>query len=45
MSIKIIEAYTYKIEIKSLFDEYTKTLIDGDSEFKKYLEEKNKKPD
>lgn len=41
MSIKIVEAYTYKIEIKSLFDEYTKTLIDGDSEFKKYLDLQN----
>ncbi len=41
MSIEIIEAYSYKEEIKALFDEYTKMLIEGDSEFKKYLELQN----
>jgi GNAT superfamily N-acetyltransferase len=41
MSIKIVEAYSYKDEIKALFDEYTKTLIEGNSEFKKYLEKQN----
>ena len=35
MSIEIIEAYAYKDEIKSLFTEYTKMLIEGESEFKK----------
>ncbi len=41
MSIEIVEAYTYKDEIKVLFDEYTKMLIDGESEFKNYLELQN----
>lgn len=37
MSIKLVEAYTHKDEVKSLFDEYTQMLIDGDSNFKNYL--------
>lgn len=37
MSIKLVEAYTHKYEVKSLFDEYTQMLIDGDSNFKNYL--------
>lgn len=41
MSIKIVEAYTYREEIKALFNEYTKALVDGDKEFKKYLELQN----
>ncbi len=41
MSIKIIEAYDYKEDIKALFDEYTKMLIEGNSEFKKYLDKQN----
>ncbi len=41
MSIEIVEAYTYKDEIKVLFDEYTKMLIEGESEFKNYLELQN----
>ena len=41
MSIEIIEAYSYKEEIKSLFNEYTEMLIRGDSEFKNYLELQN----
>lgn len=41
MSIEIIEAYTYKDEIKSLFDEYTKMLIEGESKFKSYLKLQN----
>ena len=41
MSIKIVEAYSYKDEIKGLFDEYTKMLIYGNNEFQKYLELQN----
>lgn len=41
MNIEIIEAYSYKEEIKSLFNEYTEMLIRGDSEFKNYLELQN----
>lgn len=41
MRIEIVEAYAYKEEIKALFDEYTKMLVEGDSEFKKYLELQN----
>ncbi len=41
MSIEIVEAYTYKDEIKLLFDEYTKMLIEGESQFKNYLELQN----
>ncbi len=41
MSIKLIEAYSYKDEIKSLFNEYTEMLIRGDSEFSNYLRIQN----
>ena len=41
MSIEIIEAYSYKDEIKALFTEYTRMLIEGESAFKKYLELQN----
>ncbi len=41
MNIEIVEAYSYKEEIKALFTEYTKMLIDGESEFKNYLELQN----
>ena len=41
MNIEIKEAYSYKEEIKSLFNEYTEMLIRGDSEFKNYLEIQN----
>lgn len=37
MSIQIVEAYTYKEEIKALFSEYTQMLIEGESNFKNYL--------
>ncbi len=37
MSIKIVEAYTYKNEVKELFAEYTEMLIEGDGNFKSYL--------
>lgn len=41
MSIEIVEAYSYKEEIKALFDEYTEMLVGGDSEFRNYLELQN----
>jgi len=41
MNIQIVEAYSYKDEIKALFTEYTRMLIDGESEFKNYLELQN----
>ncbi len=41
MSIEIVEAYSYKDEIKALFTEYTRMLIEGESTFKKYLELQN----
>ncbi len=41
MSIKIIDAYIYKEEIKVLFNEYTQILIEGNAEFKNYLKLQN----
>ena len=41
MNIEIVEAYTYKEEIKDLFNEYTQMLIEGESEFKNYLKLQN----
>lgn len=41
MSIELIQAYEHKNEVKLLFDEYTNMLIEGDSNFKKYLEIQN----
>lgn len=41
MSIELVEAYTYKEEIKALFNEYTQMLIEGESEFKNYLKLQN----
>ena len=41
MSIKIVEAYTYKNEVKELFAEYTEMLIQGDNNFKNYLDIQN----
>ncbi len=41
MSIELVEAYTHKEEVKALFNEYTQMLIDGDSNFKDYLELQN----
>ena len=37
MNIELVEAYTYKDEVKTLFNEYTEMLIEGDSNFKDYL--------
>lgn len=41
MSIEIVEAYTHKDEVRGLFAEYTDMLIEGDGNFKKYLEIQN----
>ena len=38
MNINIVYGYELKDEVKSLFSEYTDFLVNGDSEFKKYLE-------
>lgn len=39
--IRIVNAYSYKDEVKELFSEYTQMLIEGDSQFKEYLEIQN----
>lgn len=41
MSMKILAAYDFPEEIKLLFSEYTDILIEGDANFKKYLEIQN----
>ena len=41
MALEIKEGYEYKKEIKELFEEYTKMLIEGDSTFKEYLAVQN----
>lgn len=41
MSIELIEAYTYKDEVKSLFTEYTDMLIKSENNFKDYLSLQN----
>lgn len=41
MSIKIVDAYSFKEEIKILFSEYTDMLIKGDNRFRDYLEIQN----
>ena len=41
MSIELVKAYTHKDEVKELFNEYTEMLIEGDSNFKKYLSLQN----
>ena len=38
MDVKIVCGYELKDEIKELFIEYTDFLVEGDKEFKKYLE-------
>lgn len=38
MHVKIIPAYNYPQEIRSLFSEYTDMLIAGDNSFQKYLD-------
>ena len=38
---EIAEAFDRKSEIKELFTEYTKMLVDGDSKFKEYLDIQN----
>ena len=39
--IRLVNAYAYKDEVKELFSEYTQMLIEGDSQFKEYLEIQN----
>lgn len=41
MSIKLVEAYTHKDEVRALFTEYTNMLIEGDGNFKDYLSIQN----
>lgn len=41
MSLKIVEAYKYKDEIITLFNEYTEMLVNGNPEFKSYLKIQN----
>lgn len=41
MELKIVPAYSFPKEIRILFSEYTKMLIEGDSSFQKYLELQN----
>lgn len=38
MDVKIVYGYEMKGEVKDLFTEYTDFLVEGDKEFKKYLE-------
>ena len=39
--IRLVNAYSYEDEVKELFSEYTAMLIEGDSQFKEYLEIQN----
>lgn len=41
MKTEIVSAFDRKAEIKELFTEYTKMLIDGDSKFREYLDIQN----
>lgn len=41
MKIEIVEGYEYPEQIGMLFNEYTASLIEGDPEFRKYLEIQN----
>lgn len=41
MSIEIVEAYAYKDQVKTLFQEYTDMLIECDKDFKEYLNKQN----
>lgn len=41
MKIELIEAYSYKKEVKELFCEYTDMLISCDNDFKEYLNKQN----
>jgi ribosomal protein S18 acetylase RimI-like enzyme len=38
MNVEIVYGYELKDEVKELFTEYTDFLVEGDEEFKKYLE-------
>lgn len=41
MNIEIVEAYAYKDQVKTLFQEYTDMLIECDKDFKEYLNKQN----
>lgn len=41
MEVKLLPAYNLQKEITALFTEYTEMLIEGDSQFKEYLELQN----
>ena len=41
MTIRIEPAYEYRDEIKDLFTEYTKMLVEGDPAFQEYLDQQN----
>ena len=41
MNIELVQAYTDKAAVKTLFTEYTNMLIEGDSRFKEYLQLQN----
>lgn len=41
MELEIIPAYDFPQEVEALFSEYTNMLIEGDPEFKKYLDLQN----
>ncbi len=41
MEVKLVPAYNLQEKVAALFSEYTKMLIEGDSQFKEYLELQN----
>jgi ribosomal protein S18 acetylase RimI-like enzyme len=41
MNIRLEPAYEYREEIKELFTEYTRMLVDGDPAFQEYLDQQN----
>lgn len=41
MKLKLIPAYNHKLEVATLFSEYSKILVTGESSFKEYLEIQN----
>ena len=41
MRVELVQAYTNKEDVKTLFAEYTNMLIEGDSKFKDYLQIQN----
>ena len=41
MNLKIVSAFNYKDDIKTLFKEYTDMLVKNDPVFAKYLDQQN----